>query len=119
MFDPFTLRELIKEHGVTITLKRYSGGTYDPATGSITPSYSAEVVKVYFFNADPSFVESNTVSMGERRAVISDKLENGSNTPDLKAGDILSGFGDDAIITRASKITSSTSNMCQLVYLKE
>jgi len=118
MFDPYSLRQLILEHGVLVTVKRYTNGTYDPDTGTIGQTTTNQNVHAFFFNNDPSIVEFDTSAKGEKRVVISDKLHDGHPTPDLKAGDIISGFGSDVVVTRSSKITSGSQTMCHLAYVK-
>ncbi len=119
MFDPYTLRTLINEHGTTVTLRKRSNGAYDPASGSVVQSNTDYSVKAYFFNADMSIAEFKTVMTGERRVVVSDKLNNGNTTPDIDATDQIIGFGDTVNVTRASKITSDGVAMCHLLYVKE
>jgi hypothetical protein len=118
MFDPFTLRSLIEEHGVNVKIESFHNHSYNPVTGGITQNHSDIHVKAYFFNSDPSIVETTTVDREERRIVVSDKLLDGAETPVIKAGDIVTGFGDNVVVTRASQITSGPTKMCQLLYVK-
>jgi hypothetical protein len=119
MFDPALLRQLIKEHGVVVTLRKKSTGAYDPSTGVLSQTNSDYLVKAYFYNNDPSYAEFNSVARGERRVVVSDILVNGSVTPEILANDEIVGFGDTVVVTRSSKITSGNSVMCQILYVRE
>lgn len=119
MFDVTSLRQLINEHGVTVTLRKKANGAYNATTGVLAQTNTDYTVKVYFFNNDPSIGEFNTVLTGERRVVVSDVLTNGLTTPEITANDEIIGFGDTVNVTRSSKITSGGANMCQLLYVKE
>ena len=51
MFDPFTLRELIKEHGSTITVTKVTKGTYNVTTGKLDGTEEFNfTVKAYPYN---------------------------------------------------------------------
>ena len=119
MFDPYTLRKLITEHGVTVTLRKKSTGAYNTTTGKVTQTNTDYTVQVYFFNNDPSVGQFSIAAKAERRAVVSDRLSDGSNTPDIDSSDELIFQSNIITVTRSSKITSSTSNMCQLLYLQD
>jgi len=119
MFDAAPLRELINEHGVVVTLRKRSNGSYNVTTGKVVQSNTDYTVKVYFFNNDPSVGEYSNIVRAERRAVIADILVNGSVTPDVDVSDEIIYGGFTTTVTRASKITSSTPNMCQMVYLRD
>lgn len=119
MFDAASLRELINEHGVIVTLRKKSNNTYNVTTGKVVQSNTDYTVKAYFFNNDPSVGEFSNLLKAERRAVISDILTNGSVTPDVDASDEIIHGSYTTTITRASKITSSSDNMCQMVYLRD
>jgi hypothetical protein len=119
MFDVTSLRQLINEHGVNVTLRKKANGVYDATTGVIAQTSTDYAVRVYFFNNDPSIAEFNTIVMGERRVVVSDILLNGQVTPDITANDEIVGDGDTVNVTRSSKIRSGGATMCQLLYVKE
>jgi hypothetical protein len=119
MFDPSSLRELIYEHGITVTLRKKSAGAYDVASGTITHTNTDYTVKGYFFNNDPSVAEFNTQMMGDRRLVLSDKLTNGVDTPEVLATDEIVFNGKTTTVTRNTKISSGGSTMCQMLYLRD
>lgn len=119
MFDAASLRKLIEEHGTTVTLRKKENGAYNVTTGKTVQSYTDYTVKAYFFNNDPSVGDFSNMLRAERRAVISDKLVNGSVTPDLDASDEIINGSYTTTVTRTTKITSRSSNMCQLVYLRD
>lgn len=119
MFDPSSLRQLINEHGITLTLRKKVAGAYDVATGTVSQTSTDYIVKGYFFNNDPSVAEFNNQMMGERRMVVSDKLNNGTVTPEIDATDEIVFGGKITTVTRVTKISSSSSIMCQLLYLRD
>lgn len=119
MFDAASLRKLINEHGVTVTLRKKSNGSYNVTTGKVVQSNTDYTVRVYFFNNDPSVGEFSNILKAERRAVISDILTNGLTTPDVDASDEIIHGSYTTTITRTTKITSGSRNMCQLVYLRD
>ena len=119
MFDPTLLRKLIYEHGTTVTLRKRANGTYNVTTGKLTQTPTDYQVKVYFFNNDPSVGEFAIVSKAERRAVVSDKLTDGTDTPEIDSTDEIIFGGKTTEVTRVTKISSYTATMCQLLYLKD
>lgn len=119
MFDASSLRELIYEHGITVTLRKKSAGAYNVATGSVTHTNTDYLVKGYFFNNDPSVAEFNTQMMGDRRLVLSDKLINGHDTPEVLATDEVLFGSKVTTVTRNTKISSVGSTMCQMLYLRD
>lgn len=119
MFDPVLLRTLIYEHGITVTLRKKAKGSYNVTTGSVSQTPTDYQVKVYFFNNDPSVGEFAIVSKAERRAVVADKLINGQPTPEIDSTDELIFNGKTTSVTRVTNISSYTSSMCQLLYLKD
>lgn len=119
MFDPNLLRQLIKEHGVVVTLRKKATGVYNTTTGIVTQSNTDYTVKGYFFNNDPSVGEFSSVLHGERRIVLSDKLTNGSSVPEVDSTDEILYSGKTSPVIRSSRIDSAGVNMCQLLYLKD
>ena len=119
MFDPNLLRQLINEHGVTVSLIKRATGVYDATTGKVSQTNTTYTLKAYFFNNDPSVGEFSSVLHGERRMVLSDKLSNGDPTPEADATDEISYLGKTSAIVRSSRIDSAGTNMCQLLYLKD
>lgn len=119
MFDPSSLRTLIYEHGITLTLRKKAASAYDVATGTVTQTNTDYTLKGYFFNNDISVGEFSIQLMGERRLVLADKLTDGSDTPDIDATDEVIFNGKTTTVTRASKISSGGSAMCHMVYLRD
>lgn len=126
MFDPSTLRTLINEHGVVVTLRKRLNGTYDPASGTVLQGNTDYQVKAYYFNNDPSMLPFNqanarydNIVSSEKRVVLSDKLLSGDNTPAVDVSDQIIGDGSTANVTRVAKITSAGDTMCQMLYVSD
>jgi hypothetical protein len=119
MFDPSSLRQLIYEHGTTVTLRKKSAGAYDVATGKVTQTNTDYTVKAYFFNNDLSVNEFNIPLTSERRIVVSDKLIDGNLTPEIDATDEIVFGGKTTTVIRSSIIASNGSAMCHLLYLRD
>lgn len=124
MFDPFTLRTLIEEHGSVVTLRKRVNIVYDTASGSLVQGETDYQVKAYFFNNDPSMLPFNqanarydNIAASEKRVVVSDKLTDGSSTPAIDVSDQIIGDGVTANVTKTTKITSAGSSMCQMLYV--
>jgi hypothetical protein len=126
MFDPYTLRTLINEHGVVVTLRKRLNSAYDQLSGTVVQGNTDYQVKAYYFNNDPSMLPFNqanarydNVATGEKRVVVSDKLLDGSNTPAIDVTDQIIGDGSTANVTRTTKITSAGDTMCQMLYVSD
>lgn len=120
MFDPFTLNELIREHGRILTLTKKTNPSYDAVTGTNTTTNTSYLVRGQFYNDVPEMTENNAVTYGTKRAVIQNTLVNGLPTPMPSVQDIISYVGgDSAAITKVSPITSGGSVMCYLLHLDE
>lgn len=126
IFDPATLRTLINQHGVTVTIRKRVNGTYDPVSGTLVQSNTDYTARAYFFNSDPSFLPFNqanarydNVTATEKRVVVSDKLTNGNNTPEIDATDQVLYDGKEYQVTRTTDISSGASKMCQMLYVSE
>jgi hypothetical protein len=126
IFDPATLRTLINQHGVTVTIRKRVNGTYDPVSGTLVQSNTDYTARAYFFNSDPSVLPFNqanarydNIISTEKRVVVSDKLTNGNNTPEIDATDQVLYDGKEYQVTRTTDISSGASKMCQMLYVSE
>jgi hypothetical protein len=126
MFDPASLRSLINEHGIVVTLRKRVNGAYDVKAGTVTQTGTDYSVKAYFFNNDPSMLPFNqanarydNIIASERRVVLSDKLVNGLATPEVDVTDQIVYGGVSANVTRNTIISSGTATMCQMLSVSE
>lgn len=122
MFDPFTLNTLLKEHGRNITLTLLSPplvkSSYDVVTGESYSLRESFAVRGYFYNDVPQMTENTNVTFGTKRAVLSNKLLNGQDTPQPNVQDLI-GYNQNetAAITKVSPIVSNGSVVCFLLHL--
>lgn len=118
-FDPYTLRQLIKEHGLVLTLRKQTSGVYDNDTGAVTQTNTDYSVRGYFYDYTPDMVDGQSILRGDRRVVLDCKLVNGSNTPEPDATDQIIGLGDTVNIVKVMEIKSGSATMCYQLQVRE
>lgn len=71
MFDNYSLRMLIVEHGVSTTLTKYTRTTYDAATG-VMGGLATEVTtaKAYFYQADVDKIGGDSIRDDRRHVAV-------------------------------------------------
>lgn len=118
-FDPYTLRQLIKEHGIALTLRKRAASAYDNDLGTVTNTNTDYTVRGYFYDYTPDMIDGNSILRGDRRVVLDCKLTNGSNTPEPDATDQIIGLGDTVNIVKVMEIKSGSATMCYLLQVRE
>lgn len=141
-FDPYTLRQIIKEHGLTLTLKKDPARVYNNDTGKLEdwfllsgtwdnsnvwvdeisyPDFQGTdfSVRGYFYDYTPDMIDGNSILRGDRRLVLDCKLINGTNTPEPDATDQIIGLGDTVNIVKVMEIKSGSATMCYLLQVRE
>jgi hypothetical protein len=118
-FDPYTLRQLIREHGISLTLRKRASSAYDSDTGTVTQTNTDYTVRGYFYDYTSDMVDGESILRGDRRVVLDCVLANGSATPEPDATDQIIGLGDTVNIVRVMEIKSSTNTMCYLLQVRE
>ena len=118
-FDPFTLRQLIKEHGIALTLRKRAASAYNDATGTVTTSNTDYALQGYFYDYTPDMIDGDSILRGDRRVVLSDKLTDGSATPEPDATDQIIGLGDTVNIVKVMEIKSGSATMCYQLQVRE
>jgi hypothetical protein len=117
-FDPFTLRQLIKEHGISATLRKRSESAYDNNTGTVTATNTDYTVKAYYYEFTPDMLDGQSVVRGDKRVVLDIYLTNGSATPKPDTTDQIIGYGKTSDIIDVSEIKSSSNVMCYLLQVR-
>lgn len=107
MFDTYTLLQMLKEHGVTITLRKRVEGAYDVHTGTVGTTNTDHSVKGYFFSQKYSDGTSDQL-----KSVKGLVLEGSS--PSVDATDQIV-YGVTYAVLRARKITSGTTTLCYIL----
>lgn len=118
-FDPHSLRQMIKEHGISLTLRKRVAGAYNNDTGTVTTTNTDYVVRGYFYDYTPDMIDGNSILRGDRRVVLDCKLVNESNTPEPDATDQIIGLGDTVNIVKVMEIKSGSATMCYLLQVRE
>lgn len=118
-FDPYTLRQLIKEHGIALTLRKRAASAYNNDLGTVTTTNTDYAVRGYFYDYTPDMVDGNSILRGDRRVVLDCKLTNGTNTPEPDATDQIIGLGDTVNIVKVMEIKSGSATMCYLLQVRE
>ena len=118
-FDPYTLRQLIKEHGIALTLRKRSVSAYNNDLGTVTATNTDYAVRGYFYDYTPDMIDGNSILRGDRRVVLDCKLTNGTNTPEPDATDQIIGLGDTVNIVKVMEIKSGSATMCYLLQVRE
>lgn len=118
-FDPYTLRQLIKEHGIALTLRKRAAGAYDNDLGTVTTTNTDYAVRGYFYDYTPDMVDGNSILRGDRRVVLDSVLTNGSATPEPDATDQIIGLGDTVNIVKVMEIKSGSATMCYQLQVRE
>lgn len=118
-FDPFTLRQLIKEHGMPLTLRKRAAGAYDTNSGTVTTTNTDYAVRGYFYDYTPDMVDGQSILRGDRRVVLDYLLTNGSTTPEPDATDQIIGLGDTVDIVKVMEIKSGTATVCYMLQVRE
>lgn len=118
-FDPSTLRQMIREHGLPLTLRKRAAGAYDNDTGSVTTTNTDYAVRGYFYDFTPDMLDGESILRGDRRVVLDSKLINGSATPEPDATDQIIGLGDTVNIVKVMEIKSGSNTMCYLLQVRE
>jgi hypothetical protein len=118
-FDPSTLRQMIREHGIALTLRKRAASAYNVTLGTVTQTNTDYVVRGYFYDYTPDMIDGNSILRGDRRVVLDNKLTNGSATPEPDATDQIIGLGDTVNIVKVMEIKSGSGTMCYLLQVRE
>lgn len=107
MFDTYTLLQLIKEHGVTVTLRKRVEGAFDVHTGTVGTTNTDTVVRGYFFTQ--KYSDSSDTQLKSIKSLV---LE--GTAPNVDSTDQII-YGDTYAVIRTQKITSGTKTMCYIL----
>ena len=118
-FDPYTLRQMIKEHGIALTLRKRAAGAYNVATGTVTTTNTDYAVRGYFYDYTPDMIDGNSILRGDCRVVLDSVLTNGTATPEPDATDQIIGLGDTVNIVKVMEIKSGSATMCYQLQVRE
>lgn len=117
-FDTYTLRQMLKEHGQTLTLRKRSAGTYNNDTGKVIQTNTDYSVVGYFYDFTPDMVDDESILRTDRRVVLSPLLPDGTTTPQPDATDQIINGSVKVDVIKVSLIKSGTSNTCYLLHVR-
>lgn len=118
MFDAFTLNQLIREHGQTVTLKKRAMSVYDAATGTVTETATTYQVKAYPYSIKAELSDFS-IEGGSQAFAISNKLLNGKDTPLMDTDDQVVLGSQTYDIVKVSKIYSAGKVMVYMTQVKD
>jgi hypothetical protein len=118
-FDNYTLRQLIRDHGIALTLRKRAAGAYNNDSGTVTTTNTDYAVRGYFYDYTPDMIDGNSILRGDRRVVLDSKLLNGQPTPEPDATDQIIGLGDTVNIVKVMEIKSGSATMCYQLQVRE
>jgi hypothetical protein len=102
---------LLRDHGYDLTFRRTNnGGSYDPATGTITGgSNSDESVRAIFLNYIARDIDGTLVQRGDRKAVIAATYSGNALSKTPQINDELRGEADAVRVVSVQTIKSGAS----------
>ncbi len=118
-FDSYTLRQLIREHGIALTLRKRAASAYNDTTGTVTATNTDYAVRGYFYDYTPDMIDGQSILRGDRKVVLDNKLVNDSATPEPDATDQILGLGDTVNIVKVMEIKSGSATMCYQLQVRE
>lgn len=65
-----TATRLLQRFGAAATIKRVTAGTYDPATGTTTPSTASLATTAAVFAYDQKYIDGTLILQGDQRAYL-------------------------------------------------
>ena len=112
---------LLRDHGYDLTFRRINnGGTYDPATGTITGgSNSDETIRAIFLNYNANDVDGTLVQRGDRKAVIAATYNGTAITKTPQINDELRDEGDAVRVVSVQTIKSGASILAYICQARE
>jgi len=109
-FDTYTLRMLLKEHGMDVVLRKVDEGAYNNDTGTISTVNTDYTVRAYFYDFNADTLLPTSIQNGERRVVLSATLPNGSATPKPNATDQIIN-GDVLDVVKVFEVKSGNNTL--------
>lgn len=114
------LQFLVDRRGQEATLVKLAYGSYDPTTG--TNSSSTETtytVKAYFGNYTLEEIDTDSITVGDRRVTLAPLDTSGNAIPEPDAEDIIRGVGDTVIVKDVRKIYNASTLVCYICTVRE
>ena len=118
-FDSYSIRYFIKEHGITMTLRQRTQGSYNSTTGTVANTTTDYQTVGFSFHSVPyDLQQKNSVVVASRQIIFTSLQVNGSALPKPKVNDqvIISGFTHD--ILKVQEVKSANNVIIYVVDVK-
>lgn len=112
------LQSMIDRRGQEVTLRVYTYGAYDPATGSTSSTSTDYTTKCYFSDYNLSELNKDSILMGDRQAALPALDTSGVALPEPDAEDAIIGVGDRMIIKAVQKIYNGGTLVCYICQVR-
>lgn len=77
--DASAVQHIVKDHGQSVTFRRVTEGSYDPAAGETTGgSTDDETVTVAFVDYRENMIDGTTIERGDRKALMANNKADGT-----------------------------------------
>lgn len=119
VFDPFTLRETIREHGKPLTFNSKSSVAYNPVTGGVAETSVPATVLGYFYSYRSEDLDGQNVVFGDRKLALPTTDVLGVNILLPKRGDTFVGEGDKVTVVRVDKVMSGQNAVAYICQVRE
>lgn len=121
MFRKREVENLLKSHGQLVTFQTYTGGAYNPATGSSSPTPNTPIQALgYFYNYTLEEMVNSSIEVGMRKLLLSTIDVTGVSIPEPKTDDKFSAATGDTVTTKTvQKIYSGSEVMAFIVGVGE
>jgi hypothetical protein len=118
MFLASEMNTIVREFGRTVTYRKKSLGTYNPATGLVEGSVNADTtIKTYIYNYNLSDIDGVNIIRGDRVAIIPFLDASGTTSPAPSIGDEIIGYGDKVSVVAFETLSvkgTSIGYLCQV-----
>lgn len=113
------LNFLIKRRGRTATLRRTTGSTYDPSTGTNTETTLDYTIKAYFAEYNLGEESNSEVATGTRLVAMSTVDSVGNPIPKPDTEDRIVGAEDTVVVVKVQTIYNGETAVCYLCTVGE
>jgi len=115
------VRFLVTRRGRNATLVQDNLSAYDPTTGTYSSSSDPDeyTVKTYMADYKLDEVDSGTVILGDRKAIMATVDNTGIAFPKPSVGDTIKGIGDTVKVVDTQEIFNSNTTVAYICQVRE
>jgi hypothetical protein len=118
-FSTTTIKKMIKDHGIALTLRKRAASAYSDSLGTVTATNTDYAVRGHFYNYTLEMIDGASILRGDRKVVLDPFLINGSATPQPSATDQIIGLGDTVNIVDVMEVKSGSATMYYHLQVRE